>query len=170
MSIRKPDLTDELTRETGTVIMKAPLDGDTIPLEDFPDPVFAQGLLGIGVGFMPTSDVLLAPASGEVVSVFPGGHAVLMKTGTGLELLLHIGLDTVDMDGQGFEPVIKDQEHVEQGQPLIKFDREKIRQAGKPLHTALVVTNKEIIKEYALAGPGQVSAGRTPVFVVRPVH
>jgi len=147
--------------------MVAPLDGDTIPISDFPDPVFSQGLLGIGIGFMPTGDLLVAPAPGRIVRIIPGGHALVMKTDEGLDLLLHIGLDTVDLEGQGFEALIGNDEHVELGQRLIKFDKEIISQAGKKLHSALIVTNKEVIQEYEVAGPGRVIVGKTPVFVVR---
>lgn len=151
-----------------TVVMVAPLDGEIIPLAEFPDQVFASGMLGIGVGFMPQGTELVAPAAGQVVSIFPGGHALLIQTPEGLELLLHIGLDTVDLNGKGFETLCQEGDSVKPGQPLIKFDSQVITHAGKQLHTALIVTNKEVIGEYGLAEAGKVVAGQTPVFALRP--
>lgn len=152
----------------GAVILVAPVNGDIIPLQDFPDPVFSQGMLGTGIGFMPQGEVVVAPSAAQVVSVFPGGHALVMKTDEGLELLVHIGLDTVDLNGQGFAPMLIEGERVEQGQALIKFDLETIKKAGKELHTALIVTNKEIIEDFSLAQGGQAIAGETPVMAVKP--
>lgn len=116
--------------------------GEVLLLEEFPDAVFAQGLLGIGVGFMPQEDTLVSPIAAEVVSIFPGGHALVMKSTEGLELLLHIGPDTVDLNGKGFTTLAKNGDWVEVGQPLVIFDRQVISGAGKELHTALIVTNK----------------------------
>lgn len=147
----------------GVVVLAAPVDGEVVPIPDFPDYVFAQGLLGIGVGFLPTSNQVLAPAAGRVISIFPGRHAVLMKTPEGLELLIHIGLDTVDLDGKGFDPLVKYCQEVRLGQPLIKFDPAVIRQEGKELHTAVIVTNKEAVDDYTLVQQGHAVAGRTPI-------
>ena len=132
-----------LRQQAEIIELLAPLDGDVLDLADFPDPVFADGLLGKGVGFMPRGNTLVAPAAGEIVKVFPGGHALVMKTSHGLELLLHIGLDTVDLKGEGFEQLCGEGEQVKPGQALIKFDADMIKAAGKELHSALVVTNRK---------------------------
>lgn len=157
----------QLRRQSNIEELLAPMDGDVFDLASFPDPVFADGLLGVGVGFMPRGNTLVAPAAGEIVKVFPGGHALVMKTASGLELLLHIGLDTVDLGGKGFRVLCQDGQKVQPGEPLIKFDTNVIREAGKELHSALVVTNKEVVLESAGAREGRVSRGKDIVFTVQ---
>ena len=161
------DQVRQLQDSAELTVLTAPLDGEIIPLEDFPDPVFAQGMLGIGIGFTPTGKVLVAPCEGEVVKIFPGGHALLMKTQEGLELLLHIGLDTVDLQGKGFEQLCADGQIVRRGQSLVNFDREIIQAAGKTMHSALVVTNKEVVKAATGLTKGKVIRGKDPVFIIQ---
>jgi glucose-specific phosphotransferase system IIA component len=156
----------QLIEQAAIVEFAAPFDGEIIPLEQFPDPVFAQGLLGPGVGFMPGGKVLVAPAAGEIVKVFPGAHALVMKTPEGLELLLHIGLDTVELEGAGFEQICTDGQQVQLGETLVKFDPEKIKAAGKELHSALVVTNKEAVLSATGLEKGKVSRGDV-VYIVQ---
>jgi PTS system D-glucosamine-specific IIC component len=155
----------ELRKQAIIVEMLAPFDGELIPLENFPDPVFANGLLGVGVGFMPGGNTLVAPCAGEIVKVFPGAHGLVMKTPEGLELLLHIGLDTVDLQGKGFTSLCSDGQLVQPGEALVKFDQEKIRAAGKELHSALIVTNKEAVLSSTGLEKGKVTRGKDLVFV-----
>lgn len=157
----------DLLNQAGVVPLAAPVDGQVLSLESFPDPVFAQGLLGIGVGFMPDGDVLVAPVAAEVVRIFPGGNALVLMS-QDLELLLHIGLDTVDLNGRGFTTLVREGDWVKHGQPLVKFDPRAISEAGKELHTALVVTNQEAVEDYALAQGGLARAGQTVVLAVLP--
>ncbi|MTI94771.1 MAG: PTS glucose transporter subunit IIA [Firmicutes bacterium] len=147
--------------------LMAPLDGDVVSLTDFPDHIFASGMLGVGIGFMPTGNLLVAPAAGKIHKVLPGNHALVLRTWEGLDLLLHLGLDTVDMDGAGFEPLCAEGQEVESGQPLIRFDSETILAAGKHMHTALIVTNKEAVAEYKVLATGTVELGVTPVLSFR---
>lgn len=156
-----------LQKQAGIIPMLAPFDGEILPLKEFPDPVFADGLLGIGVGFMPAGNVLTAPWAGEVVKVFPGAHALVMKTPEGLELLLHIGLDTVDLEGEGFQQLCKDGQLVQAGETLVKFDAKKIKAAGKELHSALIITNKEAVLAATGLEQGKVSRGKDVVFIVQ---
>ena len=152
--------------EAGIVTLRSPFDGELLSLSDFPDPVFAQGMLGVGVGFMPSGNTVVAPCDGQVVKVFPGGHALLIQETNGLELLVHIGLDTVDLEGRGFEVLCGDGSQVQSGQMLVKFDKETITTAGKTMHSALVVTNKEMMGSYSSAVIGKVARGRSAVMVV----
>mgnify|MGYP000862250609 FL=1 len=160
------DCIRQLKEQAAIVELLAPLDGEIIPLEQFPDPVFAQGLVGTGIGFIPSGNILAAPAAGEIVKVFPGAHALVMKTLEGLELLLHIGLDTVELEGEGFEQVCRDGQQVQPGEILVKFDRKKIKAAGKELHSALVVTNKDCIISSTSLEKGKVSRG-APAYIVQ---
>lgn len=160
------DLINLRVEAAGLVKLVAPVDGEIVPLVEFPDPVFAEGMIGTGVGFMPRGNIVVAPCDGQVVKVFPGGHAVLIKGGNGLELLVHIGLDTVDLQGKGFEVICADGQAVEQGRPLVKFERDVILSQGKTLHTALVVTNKEAIARHTVLSKGRVSRGKDTVMAI----
>jgi len=150
----------ELKRQGDIVEFLAPFDGEIIGLKEFPDPVFAEGLLGVGVGFRPTGSILMAPCAGEIVKVFPGAHALVMKTPEGLELLLHIGLDTVDMEGRGFEQICQNGQQVQTGDILVKFDLDTITAAGKDTLSALIITNKEAVLGIASLEKGKVNRGK----------
>jgi len=130
-------------------IVRSPLDGKVIPLADVEDPVFAGGMVGPGVGIRPTSNTVVSPVDGTVVLVFPTGHAIGLKSDTGVELLIHIGLDTVKLDGKGFTTLVEAGDIVEVGTPLVTFDPEVIEAAGYKLTTPVLVTN-------AAALPGEL--------------
>ena len=87
--------------------IKAPLSGVLVPLDTVPDPVFSQKMVGDGIAIDPTSEVLLAPCAGTVVQMHPAGHAVTVRSSEGLEILVHIGIDTVKLKGEGFEPLVQ---------------------------------------------------------------
>ncbi|MBT9154638.1 MAG: PTS system N-acetylglucosamine-specific EIICBA component [Firmicutes bacterium] len=157
----------EAANKMQLLTLVAPLDGDIIPLDEFPDEVFAKNMLGIGVGILPSGNSLVAPTTAVVAKIFPGGHAVVLKTPTGLEILLHLGLDTVSLQGHGFLVLCQAGETVQEGQPLVKFDKEIITAAGRKLHSALVILNTEVVLEHQEAPSGQVGRGRSPVMVVR---
>src|SRR5262245_48436442 len=109
-----------------SVIIKAPLSGVLMAIERVPDPVFAQKLVGDGVSIDPISDTLVAPCDGEVVQLHAAGHAVTLSTRDGIEILMHIGLDTVALKGQGFTPKVKKGDKVKEGDPLIAFDADYV--------------------------------------------
>lgn len=144
-----------------TVIkLKAPISGAVVPLGDVPDPAFAGGLVGDGGAIEPQSGVVLAPCDGVVAVLFPTGHAIALETPEGLELLIHIGIETVNMKGEGFEKLVAQGDEVKTGTPLIRFDRAAIAQAGNPTVTPVLITNTEKIKTLKLA-EGDVIAGET---------
>ena len=120
----------------------SPLSGFVVPLEEIPDQVFSQGVLGDGVGIEPTSSVVVAPADASVCSVAAEScHAVGLVLDNGAELLIHVGIDTVSMGGDGFQLHVKEGDRVRRGDKLITFDPEKIKAAGHPLTTAFLVTD-----------------------------
>ena len=119
----------------------SPLKGTVKPLSEVSDPVFAEGVMGPGVGIDPQEGKLYAPADGEIVSVFPTGHAVGMKTKDGMEVLLHIGIDTVQLEGDGFKAVVKQGDHVKAGELLVEFDRVKITEKGYQTTTMVLLQN-----------------------------
>ena len=123
--------------------MYAPVKGRVIPLSEVEDPAFAGGMLGQGVGVEPEEDNLYAPADGELTVVFPTGHAVGMKTADGMEILLHIGIDTVNLQGKHFTTHVKDGDTVKAGQPLITFELEQVKKAGYDTVIPLVFTDPD---------------------------
>src|SRR6185369_14485957 len=121
----------------------APLSGQVWPLERIPDPVFAQKMVGDGLSIDPTDALLVAPCAGEVVTMHAAGHAVTIRTAEGLEILMHIGIDTVALKGQGFTPKVKPGDRVQVGSPLISFDLDHLATHAKSLLTQIIITNSE---------------------------
>ena len=127
---------------TATVVtVRQPVEGRIVPLTEVPDATFAQGIMGPGLAIEPTGDTVVAPADGQVAHVFPTGHAVAMVLSDGTELLVHVGIDTVDMAGDGFETLVAVGDDVTEGTPLLRFDPAKIRAAGHPTVTPIILLN-----------------------------
>ena len=141
------------------VALMAPLSGRVLPLERVPDPVFAQKLAGDGIALDPTSESLLAPCDGTVVMVHPANHALTLMTAEGLEVLMHVGLDTLHLKGQGFRPKVKAGDRVTVGAPLIDFDADFVATHAKSLLSMIVVTNQERVATFERAS-GNVVAGK----------
>ena len=140
-----PDAEEQSQAEppaAGAEGVTAPLSGRVIPMEEIPDQVFSQGILGEGVGIEPTGNVVVAPADATVCSVIEDSrHAVGLTLDNGAELLIHVGIDTVSMNGDGFQLHVKEGDRVHLGDKLITFDPEKIKAAGHPTTTAFLVTD-----------------------------
>ncbi|MDD2997415.1 MAG: phosphoenolpyruvate--protein phosphotransferase [Candidatus Riflebacteria bacterium] len=125
----------------------APLSGCIVPLETVPDPVFAQKLVGDGVSIDPVSNILRAPVAGEIIQLHSALHALTIKTVHGIEILIHIGLDTVKLGGKGFECFVKKGDKVSLGQNLIKFNADFVATNAKSLLTQVLVANPESVSE-----------------------
>jgi phosphocarrier protein FPr len=134
------------------------MDGVVFPLEQVPDPVFSQKMVGDGVSLDPLSQVLRAPCPGTVTQLHRAGHAVTLTTPQGVELMMHIGLDTVALKGEGFRPKVSEGQEVAAGDALIEFDADFLATHAKSLLTQIVVTNGERVAAYHPAS-GQVRAG-----------
>ena len=145
------------------VILLAPLTGTLIPLEKVADKAFAQKMLGDGVAVQPEKGELVAPCDGEVSYVPDTAHAIALTEAHGLEILLHVGLNTVEQQGMGFKALVKSGERVKAGQPLILFDREKLEACGCDLSTPMVITNGDKMEK---AQEGPVQAGKDTVLTV----
>jgi phosphoenolpyruvate-protein phosphotransferase len=142
--------------------LKAPLTGVLVPIEQVPDPVFAQKMVGEGISIDPLSDHLLAPCDGEVIHLHPALHAVTIRTLGDLEVLLHIGLDTVKMRGEGFDAKVKVGDQVRTGDELISFDLDKVATSAKSLLTQMVIANSNLLTSFT-PGAGLVTAGADDV-------
>jgi PTS system glucose-specific IIA component len=141
----------------------APLSGEAVPLSEVPDEVFAEGMAGEGGAIVPgASGEALAPVSGTLVKLFEGGHAFGIEADDGVELIVHVGLDTIEMRGAGFEKLATEGALVEAGQPIVRFDLEEIKDSGYDPVTPVVVTNPEDHPVSNLRS-GEVRAGE-PLF------
>ncbi|EJM43616.1 phosphotransferase system HPr (HPr) family protein [Pseudomonas sp. GM33] len=123
--------------------LSAPLSGPVLTLAKVPDPVFASGAMGDGIAIDPLNDTLHAPCAGVVVHVARTGHALTLRADNGAELLLHLGLDTVELQGQGFSMLVKEGARVANGQPLLRYDLDKVAQQCKSLVSLLILTNSQ---------------------------
>jgi len=139
------------------VKIRAPLSGKIIPLEKVPDPVFAQKMMGEGIAIEPTEGEVVAPFAGEVLTCFP--HALGIKSEEGLELLIHVGIDTVKFKGEGSEKLVNQGDKVEEGKLLIKFNLDYYRKNAPSLISPLVITNMQIVSKLNKSEVKDVTAG-----------
>ncbi|MBF0696022.1 beta-glucoside-specific PTS transporter subunit IIABC [Actinomyces bowdenii] len=149
-----------------TTQLGSPITGRAVPLERVTDPVFSSGALGNGVGVTPEGGgtiEVLAPAGGRIVTAMDSGHAYGIRTDDGVELLVHIGLDTVDLKGEGFSPAVAAGDRVERGDLLARVDLDVLRGAEKDPTTILVVTNTAALRGVVPVVSGPVDAGQTVV-------
>jgi beta-glucoside PTS system EIICBA component len=142
----------------------SPLNGEVIALSEVKDAAFSSGALGHGVAIEPSEGKLVAPVAGTVSALFPTKHAIGITTDAGADLLIHIGMDTVQLEGKFFTAHVSQGDYVKAGQLLIEFDMEQIKEAGKPLTTPIVVTNHKEF-DLQLANAKQVNIG-TPLFTL----
>lgn len=137
----------------------APVKGNVIARADIPDETFASGVLGDGVGIEPAEGVVVAPFDGEITSAIETKHAVGLKNEEGMELLIHVGVDTVKMNGEGFEMFVKEGDMVKKGQKLITFDIKKIEAAGYSATTAVLLTNSDEFENFHVLKNGSTEPG-----------
>ena len=123
------------------VTVTSPLEGRAVPISEIPDPVFSTGVVGDGIAIEPTSNTVVCPADATVVTAPDSGHAFGLKLDSGVELLIHVGIDTVELGGKGFDVKVKAGDHVSAGQPLVVFDPTVIDEAGYSKITPVLVTN-----------------------------
>lgn len=148
------------------VTLLAPLTGTLVPLEQVPDKAFAQKMLGDGVAVQPEKGELVAPCDGQISYVPDTAHAIALTEDHGLEILIHLGLNTVAQQGAGFKALVKTGDRVKAGQLLIAFDREKLAACGCDLSTPMVITNGDKVGKMEKAQSGTVTAGKDPVLTI----
>lgn len=134
---------DKAAEKTDELTFTRPVEGQIIPLEDVNDDVFARKIMGDGIAIVPSQGVLRAPADGTVVNIFESGHALSLLTDAGVELIFHIGIDTIKLQGEGFSPQVKEGQQVKRGETLIEFSLDTITAAGLDPVVMMVVTNGE---------------------------
>ena len=148
------------------VLVEAPVTGNVLDLTTINDPVFSSLAMGKGIAIQPDNDVVVAPFNGVVESLFPTGHAIGLKSDNGAEVLIHIGIDTVKLEGKHFKPLVSQGETVEVGQPLIEFDRKAIADEGFDTVIPVVVTNTNLAKDVLLEDNKEIEQGSHVLTVI----
>ncbi len=151
----KPEETDSADGKR----IASPLKGKIVQLEDVEDAAFSSGALGKGIAILPEEGILYAPSDGTITAMFPTGHAIGMINGAGAEILMHVGMDTVQLGGKGFKPLIQTGDTVKKGQKLLEFDIKLIKEAGYSLVTPVLITNSAQFEKVDPAGADKVNAG-----------
>jgi glucose PTS system EIICBA or EIICB component len=162
----REEISKVLRKEMSLVSFNSPVQGKMIPIADVPDNIFAGQLLGGGVAFIPDKGELLAPIDGKIIHVYPTNHALGMETEEGLQVLLHIGIDTSNLPGDWFEAVVQEGDTVKTGQLLVKFQLDQIKKHCKSMATPMVITNSDIVKSWSFAPYKAVRKGQRSVMSV----
>ncbi|AYE34370.1 PTS sugar transporter subunit IIA [Clostridium septicum] len=141
----------------------APASGKTIKLSDVPDPVFSQKMVGDGIAIDITGDTIVAPADGEITLIMDSKHAFGMSLENNVEVLVHVGLDTVTLKGEGFEQLVNQGTKVTAGTPILKINRDLIQSKGISLITPVLITNADLVKKLEGLAGLNVTAGKDPI-------
>lgn len=162
---------NETVEDTSNGIMRpveiaSPLDGKEIALKDVDDEVFASGVTGKGIAIIPENNTVLSPADGTVSVLFPSKHAVGITTKEGIEILVHIGLNTVMLNGEGFTIFVKQGDQVKKGQKLLEFDKDFITNKGCSLQSPLIITNADQFKDILIETKTEIRTGDIAMEVI----
>ena len=163
VSVIKSDLEEYMEAceqaQNASTVIRSPMTGTVIPLEEVPDEAFAGAMMGDGAAIVPTDGIVQAPADGEVTFVFPTKHAVGFRADAGHEMLIHVGIDTVSLSGDGFEAFVSDGDHVRAGEPLLKVDIRKIGDRVPSMASPVLFTDLAENMEVRVLKKGQIHAG-----------
>ena len=164
MFYKEDEVVQNESEEKDTILL-SPLEGEVVPLESIEDQAFASGMMGKGLAIIPSQGTLKSPVDGEVIALFPTGHAIGLKSDSGIEILIHIGMDTVQLNGRGFSTKVTVGDHVQKGQVLIEFEQELIQSEGYSLVTPVLVTNWEEFSDMILENQEDVTFGQKLISV-----
>ena len=157
-----------LNRETKTIVtLMAPVSGEVVALEAVPDEAFASQAVGEGLAIKPTGKTVVAPAAGTVVKIFDTNHAFCLETSSGVEIVVHMGLDTVALGGKGFTRLVEEGATVAAGQPVLEMDLDFLNASARSMISPVVISNSEDFAGLTLLATGQVVAGETPLYEVK---
>lgn len=146
-------------------VIFSPLNGQVIPLSNVKDPVFADGILGKGAAILPLEGRLVSPVNGTILNVFPTLHAIGIQSDDGLEILIHLGFDTVELEGKYFKSNISEGDKVSVGDLLIEFQIEEIKNAGYDITTPIVVTNSDQYETIEAMPEENIRAGEKLIII-----
>jgi phosphocarrier protein FPr len=156
-----------MSHSEGHIVLLAPMTGPVVPLANVPDPVFSGGMFGDGIGVDPLEGRLVAPCDATVTHLARTGHAVTLATAEGAEILLHIGIDTVELNGKGFAPMVAQGAHVRAGDVLIEFDQDQVALNAPSLVSVIAIANSDAFEIVERVQGGLLKAGETPLLVLR---
>lgn len=154
-----------LFKKEGALV--APISGKTVDITTVPDAVFAEKMAGDGLAIDPTGDTVVAPADGELTMLFGTKHAFGMTLDKGVQILVHIGLDTVSLNGEGFTALKNQGDMVKKGEPIVKIDRDLIQSKGLSLITPVIFTDMDVLKSFEAQLGIDVTAGETTVLTYK---
>lgn len=152
-------------KKNKTVELVSPMTGKIIPIEEVPDKVFSDKMVGDGIAIEPVDGKIVSPVDGKVSTIFPTNHAIGLITNEGLEILIHIGLDTVELNGLGFKRLTEKDAKVKKGDSLMEFDPKLVEEKGKSPITPIIITNMDKVKKLD-KNSGDVERGNQIIFTV----
>jgi sugar PTS system EIIA component len=145
----------------------APLTGKIVNIEEVPDPTFAQKMMGDGIAIEPTEGVVVSPVDGEIVQFFHTKHAIGIQSEAGAEILIHVGLETVSMNGEGFEGHVNVGDKVKAGDKLLSFDLKLIKEKAASTVTPIVITNGDAVESLDKRAASEATKGETSLLQVK---
>lgn len=152
--------------EVTDITLVAPINGEVIALEDVPDPVFSEKMMGDGLAIRPTTGEVVSPVTGKIIQVFPTKHAIGILADNGAEILIHIGLETVNLKGEGFTAYVEEGDKVKQGDVLVRFDMDIVQKKAKSMVTPVIITNTDNMSRIEGKDVQRVIAGKDAVLFV----
>lgn len=164
--INESAVAQEPTMEISEADFAMPIDGKIIPLIEVPDEVFAQGMMGQGFAISPTGNTVYSPIDGKIVSIFPTKHAIGLVTDTGVEILIHVGVDTVKLKGQGFDLLAEDGQYIKRGDALLKIDLAHI-EANAPSSIIPIIFTNLTTQKVNLLKDGVQQSGETGILNIQ---
>ncbi|SER46959.1 PTS sugar transporter subunit IIA [Salipaludibacillus aurantiacus] len=156
----------EMPEADGKDLLASPANGEVVPLSEVPDPTFAEKMMGDGVAVKPSEGLIVSPVHGEIVQLFPTKHAVGIKTVNGIEVLIHIGIETVNMQGDGFKAFVSEGDKVAKGDKLVEFDMNLVNEKAESTITPIIITNGDAVDSLEKQENVQATGGETIVMTV----
>ncbi|MBT0727677.1 PTS glucose transporter subunit IIA [Rosenbergiella australiborealis] len=157
---------DKSDSDSSNIEIIAPLSGEIVNIEDVPDVVFAEKIVGDGIAIRPNGNQIVAPVDGTIGKIFETNHAFSIESDNGVELFVHFGIDTVELKGEGFKRLAEEGQKVKKGDPIIEFDLAFLEEKAKSTLTPVVISNMDEIKSLSKLS-GHVTVGETPIMRIQ---
>ncbi|SFU52597.1 PTS glucose transporter subunit IIA [Xenorhabdus koppenhoeferi] len=153
-------------KNSGSIEIIAPLSGEIVSIEDVPDVVFAEKIVGDGIAIKPTGNKIVAPVNGTIGKIFDTNHAFSIESDSGIELFVHFGIDTVELKGEGFKRIAEEGQRVQRGDLVLEFDLAFLEERAKSTLTPVVISNMDEIKELSKL-TGSVIVGESVIMRIK---